>query len=340
MKIKSLLSAILFGTVAFTSLAAPTIRTICLSGCDFTTVNAAEASSIAGDILEIQDNRTYNETWTPGSERTLRNGNGSTPTVRTANFDMAGVGPITIIGLGAVDDFTFTSGASHTIGYGGSNDLVLVVDNITADCTKGNNNTFQILGSGDLTITVRNCNILGTGQSGFNITNTNASSTYVINTNYVHDVDNVGISFSGNAASSLTVRENTIRNCTSGVALDSGDTMKHNLFQDNTTDIAGTPAKANYTFNLFEEQTDTGGWGASNVFATSITFTGIPTAIPTGWEMASNQANIDAGDTTGISPDIVGTTRPQGTDYDIGCFEPIPIVVLPPGSLMMMGVGL
>src|SRR4030067_3320081 len=40
-----------------------TIRTVCSSGCDFTTIGAAFSAAINGDTIEIQDDGVYNETF-------------------------------------------------------------------------------------------------------------------------------------------------------------------------------------------------------------------------------------------------------------------------------------
>jgi len=326
--------AMLIGVIGNT-----TTRTICLSGCDYTTINSAEAVSLSGDILEIRDNRTYNETWTPGGERTIRNQSGNTPTLNAVNLNSAGANAVTIIGLGDIDDFVITSASQTTVDYNGTNNLTLVIENMTIECTKNNNNTLNIAGSGAVTVTVKKSNILGTGKFCINMTNSNAASVFVLQNTYFHDAADCGVYFATAAGSTLNMDSCTIRNTVEGTFIGSGTyTCTNCLFQDNTDDINGTPAnKAIWTYNLFEEQTDTGGWGTGNVFATSITFTGASTAIPTGWQMADDQANINVG-ATALTTDIVGTVRPQDTD-DIGAYEYPAAISLPRGSFMMMGVG-
>ena len=113
------------------------------------------------------------------------------------------------------------------------------------------------------------------------------------------------------------LHNNTFINCVNANAGSTGNTIsdcRNNIFQGCTTDLGWTVNTSNASNNLTDNASI---GGTANVTSTTLTFTA-------GYALASTDtAAIDVGyDLSAVfTNDIVDTTRPVNTYYDIGAFE-------------------
>lgn len=68
-------------TIATAGVANAALKTVCSSGCNYTTISSALAAAISGDTVEVQDNRVYNESIYMKSGVDVVAGAGFTPTI-------------------------------------------------------------------------------------------------------------------------------------------------------------------------------------------------------------------------------------------------------------------
>jgi len=264
------------------------VRTICASGCDHTTIGAAEAVAGAGDILEIQDSGTFDERWTPGGERTLRTVSGQTPIVgkvagATGAVDLssAGVGPVTVDGIdGGLTLRTSAASNGAIFHKTGGNAIVFVGKNFKVDAsTSVGAEAVELTDSAsNRDYTFEQVEFDGNGVAqGTGLDYNTSSGSIVTLENCLFQ--NFGIASDAlEITGSETASVGSIINCTivdsaQGLVIDEKMTLTNNIFADNSDDGAFTGAfdKNDGTFNIFEQEPSTG-WPVNNIFGITVTF--------------------------------------------------------------------
>lgn len=169
-------------------------------------------------------------------------------------------------------------------------------------------------------ITVKNCIVNhtgGTSASANGIQTQSVTGTSLIYNNIVYDAENRGITIGGDAASCL-IYNNTVVDCGVGIEEDAGDAvMKNNMFWSNTTDTDVSTANS-----PSHNATDAASLvGTNNQTSISDPFV----AVGSDNFLLSSATSDGAEDGTDLSgtftDDILGTTRPESTNWDIGAHE-------------------
>lgn len=185
------------------------------------------------------------------------------------------------------------------------------------------------------TVTINDCILYGQSKGsadGLIYSSTSGAQTVILQNTAVVVATNTGaaVNFLGGGSATFTFYENTIvgtsGTATIGITVSntiSTITAANNVVLGFTTDYIGTcTTSAN---NATDKGTFGGtGWGTSGV--TSVTSAAFQ-SVTNGSEdlrLKSGSVLINAGTTAGPNTDIVGTSRPQGTAYCIGCWEYIP----------------
>jgi hypothetical protein len=122
------------------------------------------------------------------------------------------------------------------------------------------------------------------------------------------------------SAGVVNMYNNTIYSAGIGVNQSSGTvTLTNNIFQSVTTDATGTFTD---TYNLTDLASGPSGLsGTGTVFESTLTF---EDTANDNYDLVSTDTDaIDAGTSLSgtFTDDIIGTTRPQGSNWDIGAFE-------------------
>ncbi len=323
---------ILLILILLPALARSAVLTVCASGCDHTSIASAYAAAGSTDIIEIQEDRTEG---------------------LTVNKNIAGLQSDT----GARTWDNTGSGGSHTLIFTTGVTQAITVRNIILDHSSGNADTFRINGrSAGGKVFIQDVHLIHSSGSGSEVVNDIAAGNAVDNMVFER------VTFEGNGADDnfrstagttagmyrfqscwfndgdISIRipvstsnivakvyNCTISNAAIGMSLGQRGDFQNNVFVNNADDLSLTGASedvADFSTNAFEEQTDTGGFGADNIF---------------GIVDTDNFTDPDAGDFTvkGIaSPiynsgvtlvtvldDLLGVSRPQNGVYDIGSYE-------------------
>ncbi len=196
--------------------------TVCASGCDYTTIQAAVDAANDGDVIDVYPG-TYNESvdlngMSPDGDITIRSVNsGGTPTAGTATVNGGAAGPAfettsTFSGDVTIDGFIVKSTNDDGIDVGVNSDVVIrdVTANATGesgievdeasgnvtieDCTANDNdgNGFYIYDVGG-NLTVRRCTANDNGQENFEIEKIGGNVTIIEATAHRAAFDEGGI---------------------------------------------------------------------------------------------------------------------------------------------------
>lgn len=350
--------ALLFLCLSLSAYSRAVTRTICASGCDHTTIAAAEAAAGASDILEFRGSETFDELWIPGGIRTIRVQPAMGLTVIFGNIgggakgaidlDSAGASGVTVLGdPGIPSSLTLrTTGTNNdVVSHTGANNVQYHGDSYTTTQGGGGSASHVFQGSGTSSNYFLNAINLD-GQSNTNsdgIQYSTASSSILVVHNAVFNnqtSDCINITGSQTGITAKIVNS-TFGDCT-GVALTADDPVSliNNVFSNDVTDdiaLASPAVVSDFIFNNFEQE-PIAGMPASNT-DNVVTFVDAP-----GDNYCINNGSpaIDAGTTSDTTVDFHGVSRPQGPSYDQGINEVIPVAGpgAVKGSFSLLGVGI
>jgi hypothetical protein len=226
----------------------------------------------------------------------------------------------------------FTSSVSYdyTIGFA-SSAAFFIMDGLQAKTTSTDTQVILIQSaSGADNITLQNCIFQGTSTPGTGSNNALVvmrGNSSVIQNCVINPTNNTGVQ-GLMPIGNITITDCTIvsTNGSSGIGV-RGDygavVMKNTAVAGFTTDFTGT-ANASSTNNA-TSKASFGGTNYGGSGQTSIVGATEWTSVTNGsqdFRLAAGSAKLkDNGATTGPSTDIAGTSRPQGSAYDIGCWE-------------------
>lgn len=313
------------------------VRTVCASGCDHTTILAAETASADGDIIEIQDSRTYDESWKPDGERTLRSVSGQTPTIDASTADIYSVDASAFL---PANEAATVNGIDHGLTIvstrfeNTNSGTSLTINDAVLKPRNEDHHALQIV-SGTTTVVINRCEIDGGSIAtirGVNYGDQTGKDVTINNCPFFNfdgtDAKAIVSSAGGTDATKFKLINNTIANSTLGYSAASATTMTNNIFADNTDDILISDdfAKSDATFNIFE-QADEGGFPASNFDGANIVVTFVAAGSDDFRLDAATTIAIDDGTTSSVSDDFFQTSRPQGSAFDIGFHELIQAVL-------------
>ncbi len=317
---------------------------------DFDTLSGAEADLTATGTIKITDSGVYNEKYIPKKDQILTWSAGQTPTIgKTSGGGRGGIDltdgglgagdTVTIIGPNDIDRMTVVMGTAATsrwlIGSTVSLDSASI-SNIIAKCQNDFATNALWAFNGTKPLTISKCRIENDSGSAASIIALGIQKQSGTNTVKIQNcewvgfdgaVPNVALDIDKDsvvAQKSVQVLNNSFYNCKTGIRSDQGGDFRNNAFGTITDDIelSGEASNGDFAFNVFGEQTDTGGFGTGNVFATDPVYVSPPADLKPG----TGSPMIDAGTDTssdGVTDDFFGVSRPQpgGGTYDIGAHE-------------------
>lgn len=314
-------------------------RTVCLSGCDFTTISAAIAASGASDIIEIQEDiseavvldsniaqfqsDTGSRRWYNASH-VLQLDNGLTQAV-------------TVTGL--VLDCTSTSNAIKWTNVGSGGELHVIDCTLKSNGGDGFKEVVALTSSNKIVFEkVIFDGYSQTGDDGIDVDETEVGMLAVENCLF-KDWSLDGVCQNGSTTNNVaSILNCTIENCNQdGININSRATVTNCLFTNNTDDVdlGGSADNADFTYCAFEEQTDDP-FGSNNIFG--ITSTDEYTNEGADdFTLKDTAQSRNAGTNTGLTDDLAGDSRPVD-DYDIGAYEN-QTPAFPKGTLNLLGVG-
>lgn len=133
----------------------------------------------------------------------------------------------------------------------------------------------------------------------------------------------VGLSMGQPSSNQVVIAGNlTIDGCATGYSAQCAATFTNSAFTNNTDDISlsNNASPAHFTYCAFQEQTDTGTFGAGCKFG--ISGSQYVDRADGNFKLSAGSTLINSGMTyTPGSPDLDGVVRPKGTSYDIGAYE-------------------
>jgi pectin methylesterase-like acyl-CoA thioesterase len=176
-KVLPLVSTLALILPLFLALAAPVSAatiTVCASGCDYTTIQAAVDAANDGDVIDVYPG-TYNESvdlngMSPDGDITIRSVNsGGTPTTGTATVNGGAAGPAfetssTFSGDVTIDGLIVNSTNDDGIYVRVNSDVV--IRDVTANST-GDDGIYVGGASGN--VTIKDCTANHNGDNGFDL---------------------------------------------------------------------------------------------------------------------------------------------------------------------------
>ncbi len=313
---------------------AAVVHTVCSSGCDFISIQTAidDAGTADADIIELQENivetvtlnvniaairsdatrRTWDGTGS-GSSHTLEFQDGLTQLVTITNIKL-----------------THSSGNANVVKITSrAAGQKILFEGVEFDHSSTSSSTVIEDTNGGLAadeVKLNRCLITGTsGDTGFRSNASTIANAYEIKNSIFHGMAR-GIRFDGVTTNSvLTLFNNTIEGTgTQGFEVNSRGDFKNNVFANNTSDInfIGSSNVADLVTNAFEQQTDTGGFGADNIFGITSTDEFVDETTDDFHVKNASSQIFNSGTTIGsVTEDFDQVSRPQGSDYDIGAYE-------------------
>lgn len=291
--------------------------TVCESGCDYTTLQAAETAHeqdlVANDsalTFEIQN------TWVSADGGTLVDGS---TTDATRFFTITAVGA-------ARASATFSTTAYRAEGAGAliaAQEAYTVIDGLQGEVTTSFDVVFSVLTGGTNT-TIRNCFANGGGQSNsIGIRGNDATFTGVhFYNNVVIDCVNIGIQIIAATTGGVKIDNNTIENCGTGISTSTGDTqIRNNIIWNVTTPLVGDFVELSQ-----ENYTDAGSvsYGTCSDCGTGDQLSQSDPFVNIGGEnylLAAGATAIDAGqDLSGDFTDAIGG-KTRDANFDKGADE-------------------
>lgn len=299
--------------------------TICPSGCDYTTLAGFEAGeqadltgtgpAIATITESFQDTTSVMFSgWTTTASDYISvttNGTGRHNGTAGSGYELNMSSQVSGIGLGEnyiridgieVHSWGHTSGARYAIGTGGS----------AADF-----------------ITITNCLIHDNTDEGSDIRGIdgdNGANDWMVYNNIIYNLHTASTDVVGTDVMRSGMLYNNIIYNVSGVAYNEIDslntaTLKNNVAINNSDDISGTIGTLEY--NAGEDSDFSSGTGNFVITQTANNYEDLVVNAPNGdFRYVTDSQLIDNGTTIGtFDTDIIGTSRPQGSAWDIGAFE-------------------
>ena len=298
-----------------------TTYTVCLSGCDYTTIVAAVAAAGSTDIIEIQETRNESITLDKniagftsdtGSRRWWYSGG----VVLTVNNGLTQ--PMTVSGIDLDCTSANTAYRINTVGTNAEWHIV--------DCkirSNGGNGLYQA-NSWGLTelLNIQRCEFDGydhANSQGMDIKE-NSINTIVVANSIFRDHGTDGICTSEtNSADTIDVLNCTFDNNGDGIDYGTRGTFTNNIFTNNTDDVSlsGNGNDADFTYSAFEEQGSP--FGSNNIFSITSTDEYVNEGAD-NFQLKDTAQSRNAGTNTGLADDFAGNDRPVD-DYDIGAYE-------------------
>ncbi|MHB0966598.1 MAG: DUF1565 domain-containing protein [Bellilinea sp.] len=212
---------LLFAAVPGGSVNAAT-KTVCSSGCDYTTIQAAVTGATAGDTITVAAG-TYNETVTVGKSVTI-----------------------------TLADAVVVNGATSCFAISADNVTLNTASNGGAKCKPGST-------SNGIAVTATNgTRIIGlevdgtTPSAGDGINVANTVQSILIQDNYIHGFTGDGIEFAGTPAGSVVIKGNLITTNT-GIGINAGATTldaTYNSWGDAAAPTVGLTAGSDVSTNV------------------------------------------------------------------------------------------
>lgn len=308
--------------------------TIGTSGQDYSTVSGAIAVAGILDTLELQTDVTESiYIGTNFAKLYSLNDSKITSTNNSALLQF-GTGVTQLI---AVEDIFLDKASGNNLVvscYGLGTGGKLKFDNVDVRSSPGNNKNIMVFDNTFSTdgIILNRCNVHGensniqdciwlggtTNVNAFLITNCIIRGSGTGHAG-VHSGDDTTVSI-------LRLYNNTIVNNDMGLEIACTSDTQNNIFANNTDDLVLTDDadKSDFSYNSFEEQTDTGGFGSNNNFGITSSNEFIDES-SNDYHLKSGAVSRNDGNTLAIiTEDFDGISRPQESYYCIGAYEYIP----------------
>lgn len=315
---------------------------------NWSTFAGAEGDVDAGGTVTFQDSGVYLEICRPTKAMTITNDAGTTPTIGKVSgggqdalvltdSGLSGGITLTVEGANSSSHIIFLAGTgsgARVIEAGGVEaNLAVELRRCTFKCPNSNiahmNWSFN---DDSATLLMEKCRIEATGGQnslrGLNTQRVGSTDGVVIrNCEFVgfNGTGNVAVDIDRDSAtgnSAVKVINCSFHDCTIGLRTNQAMTSTNNAFGSCTDDVSISDEGGNgdFSFCVFGEQTDTGGFGSGNQFATDPGYNSAPTDLTPG----GGSAMIDNGTDTsgdGVTDDFNGISRPQNSVYDVGAHE-------------------